>query len=105
MNHAIDLVSSALLLLAGLVMQVIGVCDTYLSGLMTQSGMPRALQPIVLIVVAVMLLVFAIRLLGRLFGALILVLLVLLMLHRGRPELVAPNLPSPPAHNQGDVQI
>ena len=91
MTHAIDLVVSIIMTLAGLVMEAIGVADAFLAGLMTSAGLPPNVQLIVLIVVALMLIVFAIRVLGGVFGVLLIVLLILLIVHRLVPGMQVPH--------------
>jgi hypothetical protein len=98
LTHAIDLVVAAILFLAGLVMDVIGVIDSYLADMMSYAGLPPLIQTIILIAVAIWLIVLAIRLLGGVFSGLIIVLLVLLVLHRVFPHLELP----PPNHATQD---
>ncbi|HEY1857302.1 hypothetical protein [Acidocella sp.] len=81
MTHAINLVVSAILTLAGLVMELIGVIDGFLVTLMTSVGLPPLLQVLILIGVALWLVVAAFRVLGRVFALLILILVVLLLVH------------------------
>jgi hypothetical protein len=80
--HAIDTVTSIILALFGLVMEAVGVIDGALAALMTAAGLPPNLQVIVLLLVAVLLIIFAIRLLGSVFGVLLILLLVMLIVHR-----------------------
>ncbi len=95
MQHAINLVVSVILTLAGLVMEAIGVADAFLAALMTAAGLPPNAQIVILIAVAVLLMIFALRLLGGVFGALIVVLLLLLIMHRMLPGMSAPGLNLP----------
>ena len=81
MTHAINLVVSAILTLAGLVMELIGVIDGFLVMLMTSVGLPPLLQVVILIIVALWLVVTAFHLLGRVFALLILTLFALLLVH------------------------
>ena len=81
MNHAIDLVVSALLTLAGLVMALVSAIDSVLGAAMSAVGLPPLLQFLVLIGVAIWVLVVALRLLGRVFALLLLILFVLLLVH------------------------
>ncbi len=106
MNHAIDTITAIIMALFGLVMEVIGVVDAALAGLMTSAGLPPNLQVIVLIIVAVLLIIFAIRVLGGVFGVLLIILLLLLVLHRLVPGLNVPhgNL-LPPAQQSGQQQL
>ncbi|MDE8348125.1 MAG: hypothetical protein POG74_01390 [Acidocella sp.] len=91
MTNAINLVMSALLFLAGLVMQVIGFFDALLMGLMVSAGVPPRLQVVVLVLVAIALVVAAFRLLGGVLGFLIIVLLVLLVVHAAFPGMQLPH--------------
>ena len=90
MTHAIELVVFAILTLAGLVMGVIGFLDGLLAAWMTAAGIPPGTQGILLAVAVVVLVIFALRLLGRIFGALVIVLLVLLLAHKIFPGVHAP---------------
>jgi hypothetical protein len=82
MTHAINLLISLIYTLAGLVMAVIGMIDGFLGGLMTSAAIPPAVQTIILVAVALVLVIFALRALGGVFGVLIVLLLVLLVVHR-----------------------
>ncbi len=87
MTHAIDLVIYIIMTLVSLVMTVIGFLDALLAGLMSAVGIPPNVQFILLAVAAIMLVIAALRALGGLFAALIVVLLVLMLLHRLNPGL------------------
>jgi hypothetical protein len=89
-THAINVVISIIFILAGFVLEAIGVADTFLAASMTAAGVPPQLQIAVLILVALLLMVFAIRVLGRVFGALLIILLVLLIAERLQPGLHMP---------------
>ncbi len=99
MDHAINLVIFAILTLAGLVMQCIVFLDGLLARVMTALHVPGNAQIILLVVAAVWLAVLAMRALGRVFAALIIVLLVLLLLHQAMPGLKPPlaHFPAPAA--------
>ncbi len=106
MQHAINFVVSVILTLAQLVLEAIGIADAFLAALMTSVGLPPNLQIVVLIVVAVMLIVFAIRALGGVFAFLIIVLLLLLIVHRLVPGMQVPHSAlSPNWLNSGSVHI
>ena len=106
MNHAINLVVSAILTLAGLVMEVIGIADGFLVTLMSSAGLPPLLQVVILIGVALWLVVLAFHLLGRVFALLILVLFVLLIVHWVMPgNAVHGNYPMPALHIPGGVRL
>lgn len=106
MTHAINLVVSAILTLAGLVMELIGVIDGFLVTLMTSVGLPPLLQVLILIGVALWLVVAALRLLGPVFALLILVLFLLLLVHWVMPgSAVHRNYPMPALHIPGGVKI
>jgi hypothetical protein len=95
MDHAINLLLAAILTLAGLVMEAVGVADSFLATLMTRLGVPPNAQIILLVVAAIWLTVMAFRLLGRVFAALIIVLLLLLVIHRMVPHADHPGQPTP----------
>ena len=99
MTHAIDLVIFAILTLAGLVMDFIGLVDGFLASLMTSAGIPPNAQIILLVVAAVLLIIMALRALGGIFGALIIVLLVLLLMHRSFPKMEVPQAHLPAGLN------
>ena len=90
MTHAIDVIIFIILTLANLVMAFIAFVDSLLSALMTSAGIPPNAQAILLVAVAILLVILAVRALGGLFGTLIVVLLVLLMLHALFPKLTVP---------------
>ncbi len=77
--------------LVGLVLEAIGIIDAFLAALMTAAGMPPNVQLVVLIVAALLLMVFAIRVLGGIFGVLLIVLLMLLIMHRLLPGMQLPH--------------
>jgi hypothetical protein len=87
MDHAINVITSVIYALAGLVMQFIAFIDGLLIGLMNDVHIPPQIQTILLVVVAIALVIMAIRLLGGVFAALIVILLLLLVLHRVDPGL------------------
>jgi hypothetical protein len=93
LDQAIGFIIFVLLTLAGLVMEFIGFVDGLLGSLMTALHVPENAQLILLVVVALWLVVLAFRALGGVFGALLLVLLVLLLLHQALPGMHVP-----PAH-------
>ena len=91
MDHAINLIIFVIMTLASLVMTVIGFIDSILAAAMSSAGIPPNVQIILLAVAAIILVVFALRALGRLFAALIIVLLVLMLVHRVFPGLEVPH--------------
>jgi hypothetical protein len=106
LNHAIETITAIIMMLFGLVMEVIGVVDTALAGLMTSVGLPANLQVIVLLVAAVLLIIFAIRVLGGVFGVLLVILLLLLIVHRLVPGMLVPHSNSTaPAQQSGQQQL
>ncbi len=105
MTHAIDLVIAILLTLAEWVLTAIGVVDAFLATLMTSAGLPPNLQILVLIIVALMLAVFAIRLLGPILSVLLIILLVLLIAHRMVPGMQLPPAMLPANWQTGSVHI
>ena len=106
MTHAINFVLSIIFTLIEFVLGAIGVADAFLAGLMTSAGLPPNLQTAVLIVVAVLLFIFAVRVLGRVFAFLILILLVLLILHRVFPGMQMPHSMLPANWQQsGSIHI
>jgi hypothetical protein len=84
-THAINTITSIITLLFGLVMEAIGAVDAALAALMTAAGLPANLQVIILLVAAILLIIFAIRVLGGVFGVLLIILLILLIMHRLAP--------------------
>jgi drug/metabolite transporter superfamily protein YnfA len=94
MDHAIHLLVSAILTLAALVMEAIGLADSFLAALMTRAGVPPNAQIILLVVAAIWLTVMAFRVFGRIFAALIIVLLILLIVHRMLPHPIPPTGPT-----------
>jgi hypothetical protein len=87
MDHAIAVITSIIYALAGLVMQLIAFIDGLLIGFMNDLHVPPHIQTILLVVVAIALIIMAIRLLGGVFATLIVILLLLLVLHRIDPGL------------------
>jgi hypothetical protein len=94
-THAINMLVLVILTLAGLVMEFIGFIDGILAAAMTSMGIPPNAQAILLLVAAIVLVVFAIRAFGRIFAALIIVLLVLLVVHKVFPGMQVPRGPTP----------
>ncbi|MDE8346141.1 MAG: hypothetical protein POH28_08240 [Acidocella sp.] len=90
MTHAINLIVFLLLTVAGLVMAVTGFIDGLLASAMTAAHVPANAQTILLFIAAACLVVFAIKALGRVLAALVIVLLVLLLLHKTDPGLGMP---------------
>jgi hypothetical protein len=90
MNSAIDFVLTLILRLVAAVMAVIGVIEVALRRLLVDAGINGELQSAILIVVAIMLIIGALRLLGGVFGLLITVLLVLLIVSLLMPGLHIP---------------
>ncbi len=105
MTHAIDLVITILLTLAEWVLGAIGVVDAFLAALMTSAGLPPNLQILVLIIVAVLLVLFAIRLLGPILSVLLIILLILLIAHRLVPGMQLPHGMLPATWQSGSVHI
>jgi len=97
MDHAINLIIFVIFTLAGLVMSIIGYIDSFLAALLTSAHVPPNAQIILLAVVAVGLVVLAIRLLGRVFAALVVVLLLLILVRQTFPKLEVPQAHLPPA--------
>ncbi|MHB1303810.1 MAG: hypothetical protein ACYCZB_10100 [Acidiphilium sp.] len=96
MTHAIDVIVSVILALVALVMEFVAYVDGLLARLMTSGGIPADLQTILLVVVAAVLIVAAIRVFGRILAALIVILLVLLLVNKLDPGLMVPH-GNPPA--------
>ncbi|HQT89676.1 MAG TPA: hypothetical protein PK677_14200 [Acidiphilium sp.] len=102
MSGAVNIIVSFIWAIIGLVMSFIAYIDALLAGMMTSIGIPANVQTILLIVVAISLIVLAVRLFSRLIAALIVVLLVLLLINKIDPNLVASHGHQPVAHlNQG----
>ena len=90
MTSAIDFVLTLILRLVAAVMAVIGVIETELRHLLVQAGINGELQSAILIVVAILLIIAALRLLGGVFGVLFTVLLLLLIVNLLMPGLHFP---------------
>lgn len=86
MDHVIGLITFLLLTLLGLVLEIIGFIDGLLSTALSAAGVPLNAQGPLLIIAAIILGVIALRLLGRLVGALLLILFLLLLLHPHMPH-------------------
>ncbi len=87
---AINFVQTLLLRLVAAIMTVIGVVETFCRRLLIDAGVNGELQAAILVIVAILLIVAALRLLGGVFGLLITVLLVLLVLHVLMPGMHIP---------------
>ena len=81
MDHALNVVLGLLVRLFELVVAAIAVIEGAARHLLSQLGVTGPLQTALLIVLAVLLVVAALRVFGRLFALLLLVVLVLLLLH------------------------
>ena len=86
-THALDAVWAAIAALVDLVLSALGVVELWLRARMAQVGVPHGLQTIVLILVAVLFLVAALRLFGGVLRVLLIVFLLLLALHILAPGL------------------
>ena len=93
MNSAVQYFVTGVLALCGMVMRFLGNIDDALGTVMTSVGVDPHWQFLIMLVVTVMLVVLALRLVGGLFGWVLLLLLVLLMLHRVVPGIAAPGMP------------
>jgi len=91
MTQAIDFVLSLILRLIGLVMAAIAIIDAFLRGLMDRAGIGSQVQAIVLVAVAVLFIVAALRVFGGVLRLLIIVFLVLLLVHVLMPGLQIPS--------------
>ena len=100
MAHAINTITSIIMMLFGLVMEAIGAVDGALAALMTSAGLPPNVQVIVLLVVAILLIIFAIRVLGGVFGVLLIILLILLVMHRLVPGMQLQHADLPASQQQ-----
>lgn len=90
MDHAIDLVVTAIVIIGGIVFAAAGLVDTLVAGAMHTLGIPPGVQFLILAVVAIVLMAYAVRALGQLLAGLILVLLVLVLLHHAFPDVQVP---------------
>ena len=90
MSNAINVIVSVILAIAGLVMDFVAYIDGLLARMMTAIGIPANVQTILLVIVAALLIVLAVRLFGRFLAALIVVLLVLLLISKIDPGLTVP---------------
>ena len=89
MQHAIDLVLSLIVGLFGLIVAGIAAIEHVLRDALIPMGIGREGQSIILLAVAVILIVGAIRLFGGVFALLISIVLALLILHILLPALGA----------------
>lgn len=105
MNHAIDLVVSAILALAGLVMAAAGIVDGFLVTAMGAVGLPPLLQLLILIAVALWVVIVALRLLGGTFALLLLILFMLLLVHWVMPGSASGHHAPPALRIPGTIQI
>lgn len=81
MDHALNVVLGLLVWLFELVLAAIGFIEGGARHLLSQAGITGPLQGALLIVLAVLLVVAALRVFGRVFAVLLLIVLVLLLLH------------------------
>ncbi len=81
MDRALNVVLGLLVWLFELVLAAIGFIERGARHLLSQAGITGPLQGALLIVLAVLLVVAALRVFGRVFAVLLLVVLVLLLLH------------------------
>jgi len=88
MQAAINFIIALILGLFDAIMAFIGLIDFHLSDAMTREGIGDQLQSVILLVVTVFLVLLALRLVGGLFGWLVLILLSLLLLHHLIPAMV-----------------
>lgn len=86
-----DFVVALVLRLATLVMQAIGIIDAFLRGVMSRAGIGSQAQDIVLVAVAVVCIVAALRVFGGLLRFLIIVFLILLLMHVLLPGMRIPD--------------
>jgi hypothetical protein len=106
MSHAIDLVVSAILTLAGLVMAVVGAIAGFLATVMSAAGLPPLLQLLIIVAAAIWVVVVALRLLGGVFALLLLILFALLLVHWVMPGSAGHwHHPGPGMHIPGTIQI
>jgi hypothetical protein len=87
MQAAINFILALILTLFSAVMSFIGLIDSVLTDWMTREGLDPHLQLVIILVVTVLLVVGALRLVGGLFGWLLLILLSLLLLHHVIPSM------------------
>ena len=81
MDHALTIVLGLLVQLLDLVVAAIAFIEGDARHLLSRVGITGPLQGALLIVLAVLLVVAALRVFGRLFAVLLLIVLVLLLLH------------------------
>ena len=81
MDHALNVVLGLLIRLFELVVAAIAFIERGARHLLSQLGITGPLQGALLIVLAVLLVVAALRVFGRLFAVLLLIVLLLLLLH------------------------
>ena len=81
MDHALNVVLGLLLWLFQLVLAAITFIEGAARHILSQAGITGPLQGALLIVLGVLLVLAALRVFGRVFAVLLLVVLVLLLLH------------------------
>ena len=81
MQHTIDLLLALIAGLFGLIATGIGACERVLRDALAPTGIGHDGQTVILLVVAIVLIIGAIRLFGGIFAILISLVLVLLILH------------------------
>jgi hypothetical protein len=90
MNDAINFVLTLILRLVAAILTVIGAVENFFRHLLANAGITGQLQAAILVIVAVLLIIAALRLLGGVFGVLITILLALVVLHLLMPGLQVP---------------
>jgi hypothetical protein len=91
-DQAISFLLGLILGLFGLIITAIAAVEDFLRGLLTEAGITGQVQGIMLIVVAVLLILAALRVLGGVFGVLITIVLLLLVIHILVPGIHIANL-------------
>jgi hypothetical protein len=80
-DHAITVILNFLVDLFYLVFRIIAIVETWLRGELSHFGIPDNLQTVILVVVAIAVLLAALRLLGGVFRIVLVVLVLLIAAH------------------------
>jgi hypothetical protein len=91
MQQAMDFIEHLIFGLLALIMTGIAAIEIFLRGVMGHAGVGGQMQSIVLIVVAIFLIIAALRAFGGIIGLLVTVFLILLMMHVLVPGLHVPS--------------
>lgn len=80
-NHALQTLLNLLVQIGNLVMAAIVACELWLRGELTLLQVPRPIQTVLMVALALLLIVAALRLFGGLIRIAVIVILLLIALH------------------------